>query len=204
MPPRSIVLVSLASLVIAPFAIWLAIHPDPEFLFYGVVLLFEIVAVIWMDRRVHFSLIVLIGLGTWAVAHLAGGTMSIPLSITEPGRPATLYNMRLHPALPKYDMVVHACGFGIATLAAWEALRVHTRRTLRPALPAFVALTLTGCGLGALNEMIEFIATRIMPETNVGGYDNTGWDLISNFVGCAGMSAIICRPRASRLSSRLA
>ena len=23
-----------------------------------------------------------------------------------------------------------------------------------------------------------------MPWTNVGGYDNTGWDLVSNLVGC--------------------
>ena len=30
---------------------------------------------------------------------------------------------------------------------------------------------------------VEFTATRIMPKTNVGGYENTGWDLVSNLVG---------------------
>ena len=40
-----------------------------------------------------------------------------------------------------------------------------------------------GMGLGSLNELIEFAATLTVPETNVGGYINTGWDLVSNCVG---------------------
>jgi len=42
----------------------------------------------------------------------------------------------------------------------------------------------TGMGLGALNEIIEFAAVLMIPETNVGGYINTGWDLVANLVGC--------------------
>ena len=38
-------------------------------------------------------------------------------------------------------------------------------------------------GFGALNEIVEFTAVLLVPETNVGGYMNTGWDLVSNFVG---------------------
>ena len=49
-----------------------------------------------------------------------------------------------------------------------------------------------GMGFGALNEMIEFIATLTIPETNVGGYNNTGWDLVFNLIGCA-LAAIIIR-----------
>jgi hypothetical protein len=40
-----------------------------------------------------------------------------------------------------------------------------------------------GMGLGALNELVEFAATLLIPETNVGGYMNTGWDLVANLVG---------------------
>jgi hypothetical protein len=47
-------------------------------------------------------------------------------------------------------------------------------------------------GFGALNEVIEFAATLTMPHTNVGGYVNTGWDLVSNLVGCA-LAAVIIR-----------
>ncbi len=36
----------------------------------------------------------------------------------------------------------------------------------------------------AVNEVVEFIATITLPGTNVGGYENTGWDLVANLVGC--------------------
>jgi hypothetical protein len=46
-------------------------------------------------------------------------------------------------------------------------------------------------GLGALNEVIEFAVTLSVPETNVGGYINTGWDLVANSVGAVGAATII-------------
>lgn len=38
-------------------------------------------------------------------------------------------------------------------------------------------------GFGGLNEVIEFFLTLTLPETNIGGYINTGWDLVSNLDG---------------------
>ncbi len=46
-------------------------------------------------------------------------------------------------------------------------------------------------GLGALNEVIEFAATLLIPETNVWGYRNTGWDLVANLVGATVAATII-------------
>ena len=40
-----------------------------------------------------------------------------------------------------------------------------------------------GMGFGALNEVIEFFAVMLLPKTNVGDYENTGWDLVANLVG---------------------
>ena len=57
-------------------------------------------------------------------------------------------------------------------------------------------VTAAGMGFGAMNEVVEFIATLTMPETNVGGYVNTGWDLVSNLVGCV-FAAILIRLRSS-------
>jgi hypothetical protein len=48
-----------------------------------------------------------------------------------------------------------------------------------------------GQGFGALNEVIEFAATLLVPETNVGGYLNTGWDLVANLVGCVVAATLI-------------
>jgi hypothetical protein len=48
-----------------------------------------------------------------------------------------------------------------------------------------ILVALMGCGLGALNEIVEFIAVKAMPETNVGGYDNTLWDMVFNLIGAS-------------------
>lgn len=201
MPRRTRWLIGLSLAVLLPFGVGLAMNPDPEFIFYAAAMVLEIAAVIWMDARVRFSWWVLGGLALWAALHMAGGIVPIPLSVTEPGRPSNLYNMRIHPDLPKYDQVVHAFGFGVATLTAWEALRAMARGVgaeLPRGLGLFALLVCVGCGLGALNEVLEFIATRLMPHTNVGGYDNTGWDLVSNLLGSATVAGVVCYGPARR------
>jgi putative membrane protein len=42
---------------------------------------------------------------------------------------------------------------------------------------------MAGLGIGAVNEIVEYIATLLIPETGVGGYDNTLLDLISDLIG---------------------
>jgi hypothetical protein len=54
-----------------------------------------------------------------------------------------------------------------------------------------------GMGFGALNEVIEFIAVLTLPNTNVGGYENTGWDLVANLVGTI-IAALVIRLGARR------
>jgi len=40
-----------------------------------------------------------------------------------------------------------------------------------------------GLGLGALNEIVEFIITVVVQSTGVGSYVNNALDLVFNFVG---------------------
>ena len=47
-------------------------------------------------------------------------------------------------------------------------------------------------GFGALNEVGEFVATLLVPKTNVGGYANTGRDLVANLVGVL-IAAVVLR-----------
>lgn len=197
MRARDVILGSFVAAYLIAFSIVAIIHWNYEFIFYGIVLLLEIAAVAWMDRRVRFSTAVLIALAFWGLIHMMGGTLPIPESVTEPTRPPVLYNLRLNPWLPKYDQVVHAFGFGVATWAAAEALE----RILTPGkrgVGLFFALIFIGMGLGAMNEVIEFAATHIMPGTNVGGYDNTGWDLVSNGAGAVIAAACWCWFRQPR------
>lgn len=172
---------------------------NAEFVMYTVVMVVLIGLVLWADRRVHFSKLVLWMLAIWGLLHMAGGT--IKLGTTPDGDRLVLYGLRVAEWLPRYDQVVHAFGFFTATLASWEALRAGVRPlgTLRatPSL-AFGAL-LMGMGLGALNEVVEFTAVLLLPNTNVGGYMNTGWDLVSNLTGATLGAIVIClRDRAPR------
>ena len=73
----------------------------------------------------------------------------------------------------------------MTTWVCWQGLR-SVLVNFGPARPTFGLMVLcaaAGMGFGALNEVIEFTATLLVPETNVGGYVNTGWDLVSNLTG---------------------
>lgn len=159
-----------------------------EFSFYIVVMCVLIAAITAVHRRVGFSAGVLWGLSLWGLAHMAGGMVPVPAGWPINGEHRVLYSWWLIPNLLKYDQIVHAFGFGVTTLVCWEGLQSQFRSVRGAALsPSAGALTLcaaAGMGFGALNEVVEFVATLLVPETNVGGYVNTGWDLVSNLVGC--------------------
>jgi hypothetical protein len=113
----------------------------------------------------------------WALAllgllHLAGGL--IPL-----GEGQILYNMPLGVFPLQVDRVVHAFGSAVVALVAWQAVRGH----LIGARPIPWLVVLAGMGVGAIEEVAEFASSSVAPS-NVGGYSNTGWDLVFNLVGC--------------------
>ena len=169
------------------FTVFAAINGNAEFLFYAATMVVMAIVVLVVDRLVGLSLLAVYGLLVWAILHLAGGNV--------PVGEAVLYNFRPAPMVPRYDQATHAFGFAIATLVCWECLRhAIARRASRPPAPTLGLLTacvLMGIGLGALNEVIEFVAVLTMPDTNVGGYTNTGWDLVSNLAGAVLMAVLI-------------
>ena len=178
-------------------AIWLAasfLVKNDEFLFYFGVTCVLVVAVAAVHLRVRLHIGALWGLSLWGLAHVAGGLMPIPASWPINGDTHVLYNWWIVPGMLKYDQVVHAGGFGLVTWICWQSLRGAFARRGIAVKPTFGLLTLCvagGMGFGALNEVVEFIATITLPGTNVGGYENTGWDLVANLVGGVAAAAII-------------
>ena len=117
---------------------------------------------------------------------------------------SVLYNLWLIPEWLKCDQLVHAYGFGLTTWLCWQAIRSGILRDLgacpEPALGMMVLCAAGGMGFGAFNEVVEFFATLLIANTNVGGYNNTGWDLVANLIGCsvaAGLIAWLERRRES-------
>lgn len=161
-----------------------------EFVFYLVTMLLMIAAVYVVHRRIGISNGVLWGLSLWGLLHMIGGLVPIPgdwSQNTDPGVGGVVYNWWLIPDHLKYDQIIHAYGFAITTWLCWQGLssiaRTQNDEPLRPTLGLMTLCAAAGMGFGALNEIIEFIATLTLPQTNVGGYINTGWDLVYNMIG---------------------
>ena len=157
-----------------------------EFVFYIVVMVI-LAAVVGV---VHFTVglpeSALWALSIWGLAHMAGGLIAVPSGWPTHGPNQVLYSLWLVPDRLKYDQIVHAYGFGITTWVCWIGLQASLRGSGVEAVPTAGRLVLVwaaGQGFGALNEVIEFAATLLVPETNVGGYRNTGWDLVANLTG---------------------
>ena len=137
---------------------------------------------------------VLWALSLWGFAHMAGGLIVVPLGWPVNADSRVLYALWLVPDVLKYDHVVHAYGFGTTTWVCWQGLRAALRRrgvTAAPTLGLMVLSAAAGLGFGALNEVVEFAATLLVPETNVGGYLNTGWDLVANSIGVTVAATLI-------------
>ncbi|MGI9244930.1 MAG: DUF2238 domain-containing protein [Verrucomicrobiales bacterium] len=176
-------------------------HGNREFVFYIVVMLVLMACVFVLHQRVGLSAAVLWCLSAWGLMHMAGGLVHVPGHWpTDNG--SVLYNLWLIPGRLKYDQLVHAFGFGVTTWICWQALvaaiEAQTSVAPYPTLGLMILCAAGGMGFGALNEVVEFFATLCIPKTNVGGYTNTGWDLVANLLGsvvAATVIAIRYRPR---------
>jgi putative membrane protein len=80
----------------------------------------------------------------------------------------------------KFDQIFHTYGTLVAALLMYYFLR---RDTSFHWLGIAVFSVLGAMGLGALNEVMEFIAKMTIPNTDVGGYYNTAVDLCVNAFG---------------------
>ena len=128
------------------------------------------------------------------LTHILGGGLTIGGDV--------LYNYVVTPienpaglTFLKMDQIVHTFGSAIAALFVFSFLR--SRTTLTP-LALFVVTVLGACGVGALNEIIEFMAKLMVPDNSVGGYYNTAVDLTINLVGAvlgALLGLIAWRPK---------
>jgi hypothetical protein len=116
-----------------------------------------------------------------------------------------LYNfmiIRLSGNYPifRYDQFIHIIGFGIAALVMFELLRPLLKTGVSKWWSLSIIVVAAGLGAGALNEIIEFLATVLVPETNVGGYINTALDLVSNLVG-ATIAMVVIRWKEKNIFS---
>lgn len=194
--PRLLPLAGFTALYMIAAVVGSMVQGNKEFIFYIVVMLVLIGAVMLVHRAVSLTSTLLWALSIWGLLHMAGGLVPLPKGWPYNGDQAVLYSWWIIPQKLKYDQIVHAYGFGTTTWVCWHSLKSILSHAggfqLKPTFGLLVLSAAAGAGFGALNEVVEFIAVLTIPNTNVGGYENTGWDLVANLIG-ASIAAIMIR-----------
>lgn len=190
--PWAVLLFTAAYLLAA--VVGASVTGNREFVFYLVVMAILIAVVFGVHRRIHIPNALLWALSIWGLLHMAGGLLPIPSHWPHEPPNAVLYSWWVIPQRLKYDQFVHAYGFGVTTWLCYHGLcsiALDYSVRLRPSFGVLTICAVAGMGFGSLNEIIEFVAVLSLPNTNVGGYINTGWDLVSNAVGCVAAAVAI-------------
>ena len=180
-----ILIVNLALLTV--FIILFLSKKNYEFIIYVGVIIFFLLLIIVTNKKINYPNSILWGLTLWSFLHMSGGGIYI--------NKTRLYEIILIPLsttyqIIKYDQFVHVIGFGVSTLVMYHLIK----SLLRPNhkwVALSIVIVMAGLGVGALNEIIEFIVTVIVPSTGVGGYENTSLDLVADLIGALIAMAII-------------
>jgi hypothetical protein len=170
---------SVASFVAVSYTLTLAAGfaaNRPNTLLYGCVIVGLLTVFVILDIHVHLPTSLLWALAFLGLVHLVCGL--VPLEGKQ-----ILYNLSLAPFPLQVDRLVHAFGSALLVLVVWETIRPHVAVAPEAPWAVVIVLFLAGMGLGAIEEVAEFVTSSIAP-TNVGGYSNTGWDLVFNLIGC--------------------
>lgn len=180
MKKQHIVLLVVNLLLIFGFGSVFLSRQNYEFLIYvGVIILF-LCLIGTSINKVNYTLGSLVGLTIWSAMHLAGGGIMVG-----DGRLYDVILLKLSDTYPiwRYDQLVHMWGFGVTTIVAFCLIEGTMQRPIKNPIGLGIVLVMAGLGFGALNEIVEFAVSTVVPESGVGGYVNTSLDLCANLVG---------------------
>lgn len=171
-------------LVVVAFSWYYLQSLNYEFLAYaGTIAL--VTAILFSTLRwSKFSTGIILGVTIWGLLHMLGGSVLTPDGV--------LYAYRIFPFFDgggdfyilKFDQVVHAFLYGVVGLMFYHLLRVVVGIKTHVVLIAAIAI-FAAAGFSIINEAVEFLAAVNLPETGVGGYENTVLDMIFNLSGAA-------------------
>ena len=160
--------------------VWSIGASNNEFLIYAGVKMGLIGLLHWSDRLFHHYSSVLWMFDVWIILHILGGLLTIGEGV--------LYSHVLIPVIGepylilKYDQLVHVYCYVVVALIVCKVV-MQSARPEAPFRLLATIIVLVATGIGALNEVIEFIAVVSVPQTNVGGYENTLIDIVANLMG---------------------
>lgn len=153
-----------------------------EFVLYVGVIIFLFLVILFTNKKVSYPNFVLWLLSIWGLFHMLGGgllfkegsmrlyeVILIPLSNTYP--------------IFRYDQFVHIFGFFAATILMWVLIKPVLKKDFENWAAISIVIVMAGLGVGAFNELVEFLAVVLFPETGVGGFLNVSLDLVADLIG---------------------
>jgi len=185
--PGRIALLIITLAYMGAGALFFTREGNGEFIWYIATMLVILAFVVLTIGKSNLSTWLLSLLSLWGLLHFLGGGLAVGSGV--------LYSYVIFPiwlngdfTVLRYDQVVHFYGFGLVALIIFYLLQ---RSTALPQKWIGVLAIFTAMGFGALNELIEFLAVLTVLETGVGGYYNTGLDIVANALGaiCAALIA---------------
>lgn len=176
------VLLAVNVLIVLGFGWFYAASLNYEFLAYVGTIAVVAVVLFGTLRWTRFSTIILAGVTLWGLLHMLGGSLITPDGV--------LYAYRIYPFFDgggdfyilKMDQVIHAYLYGVVGVMFYHLLREIVGIKTHGWFIGFVAI-FAAAGFSILNEIVEFLAAVNLPETGVGGYENTVLDMIFNLAG---------------------
>lgn len=180
MKKAHIVLLLINLALIAGFGLLFLARLNYEFIIYVGVIIFFLCLIGISIKKVDYTLGALVGLTVWSALHLAGGGIMIG-----DGRLYDVMLIRLSETYPvwRYDQLVHIWGFGASTLVLFSLLASAIKKPVENPIALGVVIVMGGLGMGALNEILEFVVSICVPQSGVGGYMNMSLDLCADLIG---------------------
>jgi len=175
-------ILAFTALYIVAFSAYFIDQFNIEFIAYVGMIIFIFTLLYTTLDKTRIPASILGGLSLWGLLHMVGGSI--------PTADGVLYNWKMYPFFDgggelyilKFDQFVHLYLYAVVALLFLHLLRNYFANKHSQILIGFIAV-MASMGVGALNEIIEFIAVLSLPDNNVGGYINTALDIVFNFAG---------------------
>ena len=151
-----------------------------EFLLYAITVIILIVILYQTDQYFKFNKLGLWLFNIWLVLHILGGLASY--------KGIRFYDLILLDLVGdpyyilKYDQFVHFYCYIVIAMLMWSVIHSIVKQNISNKVACIVTI-LAASSLGALNEIIEFLAFVMLGTEGVGGYINTAIDLVANLLG---------------------
>jgi uncharacterized membrane protein YjdF len=170
----------LSFFLASSLALLTIIFQNYEFLLYAITVVILIIILYKSDQYFNYKRLGLWLFNIWLILHIFGGLVSY--------QGVRLYDLMLLNLVGdpyhilKYDQFVHFYCYVVMSILMWSVVQKIMKQDASSAVVCVITV-LAASGLGAVNEIIEFLAFVILGTEGVGGYINTAIDLVANLLG---------------------